>query len=322
MKIAIVGAGVTGAYLHRLLRKKDHEIDLYDHPPKTKCGISPCAWGTSRPFFQLVSAAGLDPDKYVLRYLDYIVMDEHRVRADLLTFDKPALIADLRQGAEIKYSPLERDGYNVIIDATGVSRAFLPTIKDDLTLGCLQYRLQTEELLENRIKVGKIGYAWCFPLSEKEYHVGCGSLLSDPRTILKQLGWVENKNRKILCACAGRVRLTSPEKARPFVIRTAGKELWGVGEAIGCVAPLAGDGVVPGMRSAQILADCWAAPSKYQEAILREFGWMRRERRVLDKLQNGSLVHLGDAWILKKNSQRMGMQVGLKIARQLIEKMR
>jgi flavin-dependent dehydrogenase len=169
--------------------------------------------------------------------------------------------------------------------------------------------------MNNQIKLGRIGYAWCFPLSDKEYHIGCGSLDSDPRKILKELGWMRHVSKKdVRCYCSGKIRLTAPQYSQPFVTLDQSHRVWGVGEAIGCVAPLAGDGIVPGMRSVQIFLEHWENPSGYTKAILREFKWMTNERRVIDKLRGNGGLSVGDAWVLRKNSRRMGMEVGLKDA--------
>ena len=122
-----------------------------------------------------VRASGLEPEKYVLQHSDYVMMDEYTIEADLSTFDKSRLIKDLRRGSNIEYSPLDRTRYERIIDATGVSRIFLPVIKDDIILPCVQWRIRTDARLENRIRLGGIGFAWCFPLSGNEYHIGCGA---------------------------------------------------------------------------------------------------------------------------------------------------
>jgi flavin-dependent dehydrogenase len=326
LKIAIAGAGMTGAYLYRLLRNRGYAVNIFERDPGTRCGISPCAWGTSRGFGDLVKAVGLDPGKYLFRHSNYVVMDGIRIQADLATFDKPGLIRDLLQGAEIIRPPLDVVGYDRIIDATGVSRDFLPAFQEDILLPCIQWRIRTEAELENRIKLGRIGYAWCFPLSEGEYHIGCGSLLSDPHRIMKELGWMERRalpsNGKIICACSGKIRITGPQYALPFVSDDGPVEIWGMGEAIGCVAPLAGDGVVPGMRSAQILLHYWDDPEGYKEGLLREFNWMKRERMVIDKLRRNEALDVKDAWVLKKNSRRMGMQVRLKEAILLLKNLR
>ena len=318
MKIAIAGAGTTGGYAYRLLKSRGLQVDVYDRDRRTACGINPCAWGTSRAFFELVDAAGLHPDKYILQATDHVWMEDVRIPGDLMTFDKPALIKDLLQGATINKDPLDVTAYDLVLDATGISRSYLPPIEGDILLPCIQRRIETSEPLENRIKLGGVGYAWIFPLSRYGYHIGCGSLAGDPKSYLASLGWIENRrsnpSKKVLCACSGHVRLTGPYGSQPFVVGGATQGVWGVGESIGCVAPLAGDGVVPGMKSVQLLLQNWENPEAYTKAILKEFRWMENERQVIDRLLSKGTLKIKDAWVLKKNSRRMGMQVGLKEA--------
>jgi len=326
LKIAIAGAGIVGAYLYRILSNKGYRVDLYDIRNGTTCGLTPCAWGTSLGFHELLEAVGLNPGDYLLEQPGYVFIDDVRLRADLMTIDKPRLIKDLLRGAEINYSPLDLLDYERVIDATGVSRAFLPKLEDDFVLSCTQYRIRTEEPLENKIRLGHIGYTWCFPLSEGIYHIGCGDLGSDPNMILEKLGWftpeASHSGIKVICSCAGDIRLAAPRYSQPFVSKTARSQIWGVGEAIGCVAPLAGDGIVPGMKSAQILLNNWDNPEAYTEAILEEFRWMTRERRVIDKLRGADRLGLREAWVLKKNSRRMGFRIGLREAAMFVKKLR
>ncbi len=114
---------------------------------------------------------------------------------------------------------------------------------------------------------------------------------------------------RIRCRCDGAIRLTSPHYSRHFHHREASCEIWGVGEAIGCVAPLAGDGIVPGMKSARILVQYWDDPVGYRKAVLKEFRWMKSEREVIEKLRNSRHPGLFDAVVLKNNSRRMGIRV-------------
>lgn len=315
MKIAIAGAGMCGSYLYRRLIDRGCEIDLFDAPKSTKCGISPCAWGTSNGFHELVKAAGLDPEEYILENPGYIMMDEVTVTADLMTFDKPRLINDLLCDASIKPSILNIEEYDRIIDATGFARVYLPQIENDVTLECVQYKIRNKEPLENCTKLGNIGYAWTFPLSDELYHVGCGSFTAKPLKMLHELGWVENC--EVVCSCGSRIRLTAPKGSLPFVHGNT----WGIGEAIGMVSPMAGDGIVPGMLSAQILLQNWNDPEAYTRAILSEFAWMEDERLVIDKLRQGKPLGVSDALVLKKNSQRMGMKIGLKDAAMLLKRL-
>ncbi len=318
-----MGAGMTGAYLYRLLQGGNHTVSIFDKRLKTRCGLTPCAWGTSRGFRELVTDSGLDPSHYILQRFESIVLEGLRLKADLMTFDKQRLIQDLLQGAEVDYSAPDFGEFDRVIDATGVARALLPALGEDLILPCIQYRVKTEIPFDNQIKLGRIGYAWCFPLSDREYHLGCGSLLADPRPVLKGLNWIDTRDpQKILCACEGSIRLTAPVYSQPFVAAGTAGEVWGVGEAIGCVAPLAGDGIVPGMKSVQLLLKWWDDPSGYTRAVLKEFDWMKPERAVIDKLRKNRALGLNDARVLKRNSRRMGMQVGLKEAAALLMRLR
>jgi hypothetical protein len=65
------------------------------------------------------------------------------------------------------------------------------------------------------------------------------------------------------------------------------------------------------MRSVQMLLDAWDKPQQYREALLDEFQWMKDERGVIDRLRKGKSVGIREARILKRNSRRMGMRVGL-----------
>lgn len=317
---------MTGAYLYRLLARKGHEVDLYDLENRTRCGLTPCAWGTSSEFSPLVEATGLDPTKYISQRLTQVHMDDIPVRAQLMTINKPSLITDLLQGAQIRQIPLNPRKYERVIDATGVSRSLLPPIGIDIVLPCVQSMIHTSRALENRIKLGGIGYAWCFPLGNNRYHIGCGSFIKDPQMIMAELGWLGHDHSSlpisVICSCSGRIRLTSPEYSQPFVLNNGDYEVWGIGEAIGCVAPLAGDGIVPGLRSAQLLVDHWHDPAAYRRAIIEDMGWMTGERQVLDKLIEGRRLGIFDAWVLKKNSTRMGMKIGIKKASMLMRNLR
>lgn len=318
MQIAIAGAGMTGAYLYRLLDKKRHTVHIFDRDPGTACGIKPCAWGTSRGFAELVAASGLDPSRYILSRPGHVAIDGLKIGADLLTFDKRKLIGDLLTGAVVSHGRPAAGRYDRIIDATGVARAFLPPIPDDIVLKCVQYRIALDAPGENRIRLGRIGYGWSFPLSRGEHHIGCGSLILDPRRMMEEIGWAGGDQGKIRCTCAGAIRLTAPKRSQPFVAVLEGCEVWGVGEAVGCVAPLAGDGILPGMVCVRLLLEHWDDSAGYTKAVLKEFKWMEKERAVIDHLRDDGPLPLGDAWVLKRNAQRMGMKVGLKDAAALL----
>ncbi len=318
MKLAILGAGISGAYLYRLLQETGHTVHVFDKDPRTSCGLTPCAWGTSRAFTDLVSAARLDPAEYILKHHSHVVIDNMTLGADLMTIDKPALVRDLLKGSHVDRSEPNLDDYERVIDATGVSRACLPPLQDDVIIECVQFRVEGDGDFETRIKLGRLGYSWCFPFSSSAGHVGCGSMLADPRVMLDSLGWMEGHEDKLVCGCTGKIRISSPHSSRPYFVSRGDREIWGVGEAIGCVSPLTGDGIVPGMKSVQILMENWESPAQYTAAILKEFKWMREERKVIDKIVRRERFTLKDAWVLKRNCKRMAIELGIKDAAVLI----
>lgn len=321
--MAIAGAGMIGSYLHRLLKAQGIEADLYGEATgHAACGINPCAWGSTSTFRQHVSAVGLDPEKYILKDLAVVNFEGVDMRAHLLTFDKPRLINDLRKGVEVLSGPVPSHKYERVIDATGARRAYLPPIKDDLLVPCVQYRVRLDGADSSKVIIlyGNLGYSWMFPLSNNEFHIGAGSLLADPRDTLRESGFM-NAHRNILCSCTGRVRSTSPLASQPFVSNdpARGGEIWGVGESIGAVAPIAGEGNAPGMASANLLVANWDSSRRYTTRILKGFSWMIDERDVIDKVANGQRLGMRDWLILRRTGRRMGAPVSLSETRELLK---
>ena len=298
MRIAICGAGLVGSYLYRLLAQAGFEhITIFEKhtPPNTSCCINPCAWGTSIGFEELIANAGLAPAKYILQTFDSMIMNELKVKTKAMVIDKPKLIADLLNGAKVIRSPVKANDFDRVIDATGFARAFLPPISKDVISSCIQYRVFSWETYELGIDVSNLGYAWRFPMSRNEYHIGAGSMVIPPDQMLEKLGWLKNTSQ--ICACTGRIRFTAPHFSLPFVdmINGISCTIWGVGEAIGCVTPMIGEGIIPGLKSASLLLANWEYPDAYQRAILKEFSWMKEERRVVNKVVQGKCLGLFDA---------------------------
>ncbi len=82
-----------------------------------------------------------------------------------------------------------------------------------------------------------------------------------------------------------------------------------MGEAIGCVAPLVGEGIIPGLKSARLLLANWEDPDAYQRAILKEFSWMKGERKLVDKAAQGKRLGLFDVKILNNSTKRFRMDL-------------
>jgi flavin-dependent dehydrogenase len=311
MKVAIAGAGVAGSYLHLLLKRRGLKVDLYDTPKKTACTISPCAWMTASELRPLLENVGLSADPYILESFKTLEGPGKSGTADLMTIDKPRLLRDLRMGAMMRTGEVGLERYERVIDATGTSRAYLPPVRDDTITRCVQIRVDCRDRKFRipSVRIVEGGYAWAFPLGGSMVHIGCCSYTRDPADELGRSRFLKEVEGMTLCGCTGSVRLMAPPYMRPFV-SSEGK-VWGVGESIGCVSPLIGEGIIPSMKSALLLAHHWDDPAGYTEAILREFSPYERLHRVQEKLKQGKKPGFFDLLVLRRAMMRYGIRLGV-----------
>jgi flavin-dependent dehydrogenase len=317
MRTAIGGAGMSGAYAHRLLRDQGICADIFDIDKKNRCKTRPCAWGFAPSSeFKRLTSRFLEPGDYVLRHFDKIVVDGLSVCADMLIVDKPKLIRDLIGDAKVSYEPLPVEEYDRVIDATGLGRALLPPVEGpELIAECFQRRVRSEKEMPLSFTTSKIGYEWCFPLGGNEYHLGHGSLEASakgPRPFPKDLDGLNT-----VCACSSKIRLTSPHHSKPIVSQD---KLVGVGESIGLVGPLGGDGNLYAMQSGEMLLASWDDLEKYQEKILERYEWMMKERRALEKLWRGKQPSLMDARVFIRHSKMVGIGLSVSQAMELFRR--
>ena len=304
MRIAIAGAGMAGTYLYRLLNERgEDKVVLYDQAKSTGCGQRPCAWGMAPgDEYRRLVGRFLDPDRYVNLRSDRVHIDGIALGADLLTVDKPALIRDMVADAPVRYGPLDPREHDLLVDATGVERAYLgPVEGDDLIAELCQYRLAAERDLGAWFRTSTWGYGWCFPLGNGEYHVGYGNL---PPHVGAGRDTVDAavKGSRVKCRCLSRIRLSSPFHARPFVKGN----IVGVGESIGTVGPLGGDGNLYAMQCAEMLFEHLGDLEKYQEEVLRKYEWMRKERTSLVSLLSGHRPAPRDVKVFVQHAHRVG----------------
>lgn len=313
MKVAIVGAGMAGVYLYRLMKNRgEHEVEIFDIPKHNKCGEKSCAWGMApvEDYVRLIDDVGLDSSKYILDTINHIYVDGVEVEARCVIVNKPQLIrAMLGDPTTVLISKEPIIGlYDYVIDATGSARAYLPKLKTDLVASCVQYRIHKLGKKEAYFNSGVLGYDWCFPLGMDEYHIGSGTI---DREFVPT-----GKTEGVICKCTSTVRQSSPYYSQPFVQGN----IWGVGESIGTVGPLGGDGNIYAIECAQMLYENLGDPEGYTKAVLKKFGWMKKEREILDKLIQGKNPSLFDAWVFMQHIRRVGFKIGIKQAWELLKR--
>ena len=197
MNIAIAGAGIAGGYLAKLLGQKGISTDIYDgmnHDTRLQVSLMRvgCApWYRNRILRRWVSTSTITSS------IPWRPMNFNGLAAEtpLCTINKPRLIRDLTRDTGLKrqnLGPEEAEDYDVVVDATGISRAFLPPCRSDLVLPTLQHRVMVEshgsELLKAGVygnRIPGLGYLWIFPLGKNQYHIGVGGVgLARPDRLL------------------------------------------------------------------------------------------------------------------------------------------
>lgn len=325
MKIAVVGIGVAGSYLLSRL-KKEHEVVGFERMPEQRHD-SICAWGTGKNSMQeLCKKSGIDFDKYVIHdgkqmYVDMDNQDRFNIKLHgLCTYDKIGLIKDFAKDCKVNYgvSPKINDlesEFDVIVDCTGFHRMYLPKLERDFHLPTYEYKVEYDDGVpfdDFYIKPfpGMAGYFWYFPLGKNMAHIGAGDYL---KRHIKETDEFFKKYGGTIKKTVGRpIRLATPNMCKPFF---SGKVV-GVGESIGTVFPLLGEGIIPSMVCADIFVRNLGNNEKYEKEVMEYFKiYGKVFNFVRSKLHNkfSFLKQMSDLFAIfrymKKNEERFGMEV-------------
>ncbi len=288
-KILIVGAGIAGGYLWRLLVKRGMsagDMEVVDPGSRTRCGIPSCGFATTRQFFALCREVGLEPEKYILASLDigYANSTKFSVKGYMFSIDKPAFIKALREGAVVNSRPSSM-AVERIIDATGTARAYIGKYEHDALHPCIQRKVEFPEQPVLAEYAHNVGYAWVIPLEGSNAHVGIGSNTYDAEAMKKVVDGLA-QGTKTICACQGLIRGTGP------ILPLVRGNVWAVGEAGGIVDPLSGAGIIPAMVSAKLLVEHWDDPKGYEAAIMKKYGWFRKSAKLVEEWQERDSLNI------------------------------
>jgi len=324
LKIAVVGIGVAGGYLLSRL-KKEHEVVGFERSSE-EAHDSICAWGTTKgPMQKFAQKCDLDFDEYVIHDGKnmYIDMNSERFNIKLMglcTYDKIRLIKDMAKGCKIHYNTAPKlddleSEFDLIVDSTGFYRTYLPKPARDFYLPTYQYKIKYEDrvpfddfYLKPFSSIS--GYFWYFPLDEKHAHIGAGD--KNRKHIEETNEFVKKYGGKIIKTVGRPIRLATPDMCEPFY---HGKVV-GVGESIGTVYPLLGEGIIPSMTCADIFIENIGNNKRYREQVLEKFAiYPKVLAFVRNKMDSkfGMLKHFTDLIsiyrYMKKNEKRFGMEI-------------
>ena len=330
MKIAVVGIGVAGAYLmNRLSDDHDNHVVGFERMPM---GLhdAVCAWATCENVM-----AGFTK-KCGLSFDDYILHDGKHMRVDLedkgrgvdiklegmVSYDKLGLIQEMIRGTEIRFGKAPRkdeleSDFDIIIDSTGFHRNYLPRVVNEMWIPCVQYKVHYQPGKEPyddfylRAFPSMSGYFWYFPLGNGYAHIGAGDFLKNHNYFVYE--FLNKSNCEVIKKVGRPVRLTPPENCEPF---TDGRKSVGVGESIGTVYPLLGEGIIPSTWCAELFVQNLHDMRAYRQAVLEKFKGYPLVFKFIQLKINGKfnmIKHGMDMlklyWNMKSEEERYGMKV-------------
>jgi flavin-dependent dehydrogenase len=285
----ICGLGISGSYLLRRLSDLGFQVKGYD--PKRPGYYIPCGYATNENNMkEFCRQRNVEFEDYIVSRAENVIISgdnfpEQTFRGSgLCTFDKNRFELDLVKG--MNYSTERFTGNSELsLDCSGISRALLGKTIDDYTMNAIEYLSENsghDNFYFNFYRNGT-GYFWEFPMGDK-YHVGAGGI--DQNENMRRLEGFQ----KILVT-GRRIRL------KPLFENICLPNVIGIGESIGCVSPITGEGIVPSLRSAEIFVECARKSedfselsANYSSRIIKEFARYEGLHRMVLSMQSGRVL--------------------------------
>lgn len=328
MKIAVCGIGVAGSYLISRL-KDSHEIVGYERMSEDKHD-SICAWGTSKArMIEMCKKSGIDFNDYVIHdgknmHIEMNNNEKFDIKLHgLCTYDKIKLIKDFVKGCKINYGTapkleeLEKE-FDLIVDCTGFHRVYLPKLEQDFFLPTYEYKVEYKDSVPYddflvRPFAKMTGYFWYFPLGGKFAHIGAGDYKKNHVKATDE--FLEKYGGTVVKTVGRPIRLATPNLCKPFF---KGKVV-GVGESIGTVYPLLGEGIIPSMECVDIFVKNLGDNDAYEKEVLdhfkiygKVFNFVRNKMKNKFSLIKQIAELLSIFRYMKKNEERFGMEIHMR----------
>src|SRR6187200_2972923 len=341
MKIAVVGIGVAGAYImNRLSNDHDNHVVGFERMPETQHDAV-CAWATCKNIMSgLAKNCGLHFDDYILHDGKYMKVDlgsrdddnnnNNNNRIDIrlrgmVAYDKLKLIQDMIRCTKIEFGRapkkenLESD-FDIIIDSTGFHRNYLPKLENEMWIPCVQYKVRYDidkapfDDFYLKAFPSMTGYFWYFPLGNGYAHIGAGDFERKQNNKFVD-GFLKKYKCEVIKKVGRPVRISPPINCEPF---TDGRKSVGVGESIGTVYSLLGEGIIPATWCAELFIQHLCDTKSYREAVLNRFKIYALVFKFIKMKIAGKfnmVRHVYDLLMIynhmKREEDRYGMQVKL-----------
>ncbi|BCS92845.1 hypothetical protein L3N51_00734 [Metallosphaera sp. J1] len=255
MKVAVVGGGPAGISLGWFLKGTRVDVTVYEGLDDV--GKKPCAWGVLKGienYLDIPKEAIYSEIKGFRIFLDNKLISEVRERERLgYIVDKPLLLRklgekiDLRlnskvvlHGDKLLVNGKEEEADKVII-ATGHY-----SLSKDVTIPALQYITDLNydpEMVDMYFYSDLLGYGWIFP-DPKGAKIGVGGYAS-----------VDFIREKLKTITSGRILTQHGARVADYGVFEDRLNGSYIGEALGTVYAVTGEGIRPSIISSKIMAD-------------------------------------------------------------------
>ncbi len=314
-----------------MLSKRGHEVEIFESSSKEH-HWPVCAWGASRHMLEKFSKqAGLDFDKYVFHVGKTLRMElpnnveEYLELRGLVTYNKHAWETDLMRDIKVSFGQkctkdsVAFDDYDLVLDCTGLHRTLLPRSKEDFLIPAYEYLVENVRGIEEFYVIGykgAKGYFWYFPLDGDRGYIGAGDVEKKYYGIKE---FFEHHPEARIVRKIGRpIRLAPPKRMEPFY----DGNVIGIGESIGCVFPMLGEGIIPSLICCDIFLEVLSKQNKpfdfkhYRKKILDRFSYYDDVYRIVRLKMDGKLSTVRHVNLLmsmyrhmKKEEKRFGFEI-------------
>jgi len=241
----------------------------------------------------------------------------------LCTYNKIGLIQDFIKDCDVRFGEaptleeLEKE-YDLIVDCTGFYRMYLPKLEQDFFVPTYEYKIVYDDKVpfdDFYIKPfpGMSGYFWYFPLGEKVAHIGAGDY--NKEHVKETDKFFKKYGGKVTKTVGRPIRLATPDRCKPFY---SGKVV-GVGESIGTVYPLLGEGIIPSMMCADIFLKHIGDNKGYEKEVdeyfkiyAKVFSFIRKKIDHKFSIIKSLADVLAIFRYMKKNEDRFGMEIHMR----------
>ena len=334
MRIAVVGAGVSGSYLGHMIHKRGHDVEIFEASSKEK-QWAVCAWGASRNMLATFSKhAGLNFDNYIFHVGKTLKMDlpnhvtEYLNLRGLVTYDKQKWEHDLLRDLNITYGfkctkeNFQFNVYDYVIDCTGMHRTLLPRSNQDFIIPAYEYLVENVQGIDEFYVIGykgARGYFWYFPLDNNRGYVGAGDI--DKKYAGVEEFLTKHPEARIVKKIGRPIRLAPPRRMEPFYVGN----VIGVGESIGCVFPMLGEGIIPSLICCDIFLKVLDVTKRnmfdfeqYRKKVLKKFDYYDDVYRIVRLKMKNKLNMIRHVRLMmsmyrnmKKEESRFGFEINL-----------